>query len=1137
MGGKEKEQAGEIHLHAEHTAGENFGDESRKRCDFLGCHEELLADDRNQIIEHLCKEMQDGVHAIQEVLQGPQLDLLEVCAPWDSPLSRAVVEEGGRAMSIGVHNGYDLTTRMGFKRAVKLLRDKKPRYLHVSFPCDPWTPLQNLNQKTEEQREHLESKRNTHKKIIHRCRRLVEIQVQEFNGHCSCDVTARQHHAGVEQPLRASSWGLTEVREMVRLCGGTRFRVDGCRHGLRNPDTGRLFQKPWGWCSTHAGVRKALEMTCCHGRNEHDRVEGRYTARTAVYPYLLCRRFARALMKDLKEIYPLFEQHECDKDQVFIGDEDYSPDVFPNDPFEHEPPANASEPENSEPDLQPEPASQPDGENASEENQRDIMLKLKTIHRNLGHPCHDVLMRMLRDAGASSQMMDAARGFECSGCLQRGRRASTKPVSTTVVREKWHTISVDTFWWKYPESVVGKHEKNKHIVGISLMDEATDFHTAIVVREGFDGHMQNISASEFIKSISEGWLQRYPAPTILRYDEEGLFRSSQLKEFLENFGIKFEPIAGESAWQLGKHSRHLQTLKEQMNLLASELGRSFEPQQILALAVNAKNSLHNIRGYTPHQWAFGKSHGRIASFLQQHDCLPLQSSRQDLDFEEALQAEVQAQKLFLEADARRRLSRALRFRCRPLKEFSTGQLVYYFRKGRKEGSRYGGKWHGPARVLCHESTSVDENREHTGSIVWISHAGTLIRCSPEQLRCVTRDLSSVDREINGPRNFHSLMSQVSQQQKFLDLIEHVPPEVSRTLDEEDTVRFRLNRKRPAHQLFEPPIPDLDEDTVERYPHGTEDSSPGIVPAPHGEAEGRTSRRFQEQESRGDEPGDHRLRESLQEQDIQRSIRRPRVPRMVRETRDARESQSRDAEIHDLPSTTPGGRRSTSPGREGGATRKRKSSKTTSQLHEEEHAGGTRPAPHLPSEGADRDTNECVPGLGTSGPFDGTRDHGRGVDEPQLSTGSGGVTARTDESSGRDAAGDHELHACSTSKRPVRMNLAAAVLQCTSLESSKERSVGQTDSKSLSTSGKKGGKTVADFISYANQMQVVEIEMLVAPRDVHSCKGVWVLNQKVKKNAEVNFRQLNEMDQQEFKKAMSKEVNSYVSSEAALSIAF
>jgi hypothetical protein len=36
------------------------------------------------------------------------------------------------------------------------------------------------------------------------------------------------------------------------------------------------------------------------------------------------------------------------------------------------------------------------------------------------------------------------------------------------------------------------------------------------------------------------------------------FGGLKFKEFLEMFGIKLEPIAGESACEMGKHSKHLQ---------------------------------------------------------------------------------------------------------------------------------------------------------------------------------------------------------------------------------------------------------------------------------------------------------------------------------------------------------------------------------------------------------------------------------------------------------------------------------------------------------------------------------------------------------------------------------------------------
>lgn len=117
-----------------------------------------------------CIELEDSliqaVGDFRELVGLGTLDLLEVCAPWDSPLSQAVRSEGGRAMSIGLHNGYDLKTVAGFKAALALLRKTKPRYLHISPPCDPWTAIQNCNQRTEEQINRLQFKRSESRKLL-----------------------------------------------------------------------------------------------------------------------------------------------------------------------------------------------------------------------------------------------------------------------------------------------------------------------------------------------------------------------------------------------------------------------------------------------------------------------------------------------------------------------------------------------------------------------------------------------------------------------------------------------------------------------------------------------------------------------------------------------------------------------------------------------------------------------------------------------------------------------------------------------------------------------------------------------------------------------------------------------------------
>ena len=100
--------------------------------------------------------------------------LLEVCAPWDAPLSHAVREAGGKAMAIGLHNGYDMSTMQGFRQAAKLVRELRPRYLHVSPPCDPWTAFWTCHQRNAEQVAKLKQRRQVSRRLLRNCRRLLE---------------------------------------------------------------------------------------------------------------------------------------------------------------------------------------------------------------------------------------------------------------------------------------------------------------------------------------------------------------------------------------------------------------------------------------------------------------------------------------------------------------------------------------------------------------------------------------------------------------------------------------------------------------------------------------------------------------------------------------------------------------------------------------------------------------------------------------------------------------------------------------------------------------------------------------------------------------------------------------------------
>ena len=62
--------------------------------------------------------------------------------------------------------------------------------------------------------------------------------------------------------------------------------------------------------------------------------------------------------------------------------------------------------------------------------------------------------------------------------------------------------------------------------------------------------------------------------------------------------------------------------------------------------------------------------------------------------------------------------------------------------------------------------------------MWVSHAGKILRYSPEQLRRVTADLRRFDFDVNGEQSFSHMFEQIRQQQRYLDVtIEQTPSDL------------------------------------------------------------------------------------------------------------------------------------------------------------------------------------------------------------------------------------------------------------------------------------------------------------------------------------------------------------------------
>ena len=89
-----------------------------------------------------------------------ELFLLELACSEHSVLSQEAEKQGLKAERLSWWNGCDLTTSEGVRKAVKTIEEKRPKFLWIATECGPFSPMQNLNQRTPQQKEDLKRKQD-----------------------------------------------------------------------------------------------------------------------------------------------------------------------------------------------------------------------------------------------------------------------------------------------------------------------------------------------------------------------------------------------------------------------------------------------------------------------------------------------------------------------------------------------------------------------------------------------------------------------------------------------------------------------------------------------------------------------------------------------------------------------------------------------------------------------------------------------------------------------------------------------------------------------------------------------------------------------------------------------------------------
>jgi transposase InsO family protein len=224
-------------------------------------------------------------------------------------------------------------------------------------------------------------------------------------------------------------------------------------------------------------------------------------------------------------------------------------------------------------------------EDMSVGDKRKMLVKL---HKQFGHATADRLERLLKSTGEKyvdtlGMLQDIVDSCEvCS----KYKRPSPRPVVGLPLASTYNeTVALDL------------HQLEKNVWYLHIIDEFSRFSAACVVKSK--------QSSEIVGKFIQCWIGVHGAPKKVYSDNGGEFNNAEFRDMAENFNIEVGTTPAFSPWCNGLLERHNQTLTD--ILLKVRADSDLDWETALAWAVNAKNSLHNVHGYSPYQIAFGQN--------------------------------------------------------------------------------------------------------------------------------------------------------------------------------------------------------------------------------------------------------------------------------------------------------------------------------------------------------------------------------------------------------------------------------------------------------------------------------------------------------------------------------------------------
>ena len=305
----------------------------------------------------------------------------------------------------------------------------------------------------------------------------------------------------------------------------------------------------------------------------------------------------------------------------------------------------------------------------------------RKLHHQFAHPSSKRLINYIKNAGIDdSELFNCIENVtqSCNTC-KRYKRPSPRPIVMFPLATQFNeTVALDL-----------KIYENNTTYFLHVIDHATRFSAAAVIKS----KKSEVIVNNFFKI----WIAIFGTPGKVLSDNGGEFVNSTFVDMCESLNINFITTAAESPWSNGLVERHNGIIGEVVKKILEEVDCSIEVA--LCWAVNAKNSLQNIYGYSSYQLVFGKN-PTLPSVLTNR--LPaLEGVTGSKLIADHLNALHQARQEVIKLEASEKIRRALKAKTRTHNNirYLPGDEVFFKREGED-------RWKGPAKVIGQDGSKI-----------------------------------------------------------------------------------------------------------------------------------------------------------------------------------------------------------------------------------------------------------------------------------------------------------------------------------------------------------------------------------------------------------------------------------------------